>query len=237
MCAKAIIFRQRGPTEKKIDDDDFNSKMICIGSTEFLFIFSCVCTVRSKWASKRVSEWVRACMCSYVFTGVYFVLGSPFHIRACNEHTPANVCERVSECCVVEYCTHIAKSPIIKYHGVIAVVVVVVVVVLIVVVIVIVVGSSCFNHHSFPVSEISTQTHTQMPAFLFILLLLLLLRLLFVLLRFHSFFSCQKESTNYLFLFRLQGSSCIRIHNTIHRMHYNMCVYSAPHIGRIALFS
>lgn len=154
-------------------------------------------------------------MCSYVFTGVYFVLGSPFHIRACNEHTPANVCERVSECCVVEYCTHIAKSPIIKYHGVIAVVVVVVVVVLIVVVIVIVVESSCFNHHSFPVSAISTQTHTQMPAFLFILLLLLLLRLLFVLLRFHSFFSCQKESTNYLFLFRLQGSSCIRIHNTI----------------------
>lgn len=110
---------------------------------------------------------MRACMCSYVFTGVYFVLGSPFHIRACNEHTPANVCERVSECCVVEYCTHIAKSPIIKYHGVIAVVVVVVVVVLIVVVIVIVVGSSCFNHHSFPVSAISTQTHTQMPAFSF----------------------------------------------------------------------
>lgn len=115
------------------------------------------CTV-----SERVSEWVRACMCLYVFTGVYFVLWSPSHIRACNEHTPANVCEWVCVCMcvcyVVEYCTHIAKSPIIKYHGVIAVVVVVVLIV--VIVIVIVVGPSCFNHHSFPVSAIFTHTHS-----------------------------------------------------------------------------
>lgn len=159
---------------------------------KFLFIFR-VYTVQC--------TCVYACMYLRVF---YFILGTLF-TYACNEHTPANVCECVCAS-VVEYCTHIAKSPIIKYHGVIAVVVVVVLIAVIVIVVVVVMFQSSFPGQFIFIHTLAHKfkCHFIPISFFF-----------FFFLRFY--FSSKKRADFYLFLFRLQGIC------TIHCMHC-MCV-------------
>lgn len=179
-------------------------------STEISVYFSCVhCTMYM---------CVYACMYLRVF---YFILGTLF-TYACNEHTPANVCECVCAS-VVEYCTHIAKSPIIKYHGVIAVVVVVVLIAVIVIV-VSSSSSSCFNH-PFPVNSFSyTHSHINLNA-IFSHFILLFLRSSFL-------YFVQKESR---FLF-IPFSFARYLHNTLHAL-YVRAACSVHIIDRIVLFS